>query len=112
MEPFNLNPQEKAEAYMRKSDELYIKVLAAKAKISRWRLREISRRAQIKQEWNRLEGPRAHVLRTLENAADLAHDERLSERDRLKTLIRSWRGAKLNATIQYEEAEGRVHDES
>lgn len=95
---------------MRKVDDLRIKVMLSRRKIFLLRLREANRKLHFKREWNHPEGYAAYVLVKLENSGSCAHDECLSELSRLKTLVRMMRGAELQATIYYEEAENRVHD--
>ena len=65
------------------------------------------RRSLIEDEFKREGGSRANILRVLERAADSAHDRRLFELEKMKTLARSARGAAMQARILYEEADGR-----
>jgi len=96
-----------AEAQMRRADSFWKTFHQARQRALLLRLREMSRRDLIKDEFERMEGPRAPMLRALERAADSAHDRRLFELERMKTLARSARGAEMQAKIFYEEADGR-----
>jgi hypothetical protein len=71
------------------------------------KLIEKCRRDLIGDEMKREGGARPNILRMLERAADSAHDRRLFELEKMKTLARSARGAAMQARILYEEADGR-----
>ena len=96
-----------AEAQMRRAESFWRSFHQARVRALSLRLREMNRRDLIKDEFQRMEGPRAPVLRALERAADSAHDRRLFELEKMKTLARSARGAEMQAKFFYEEADGR-----
>ena len=96
-----------AEAQMRRAESFWESFRAVKRKARILMLREKARRSWIEVEFQRIEGPRAPVLRMLERAADSAHDRRLFELYKMKSLARQARGAEMQARILYEESEGR-----
>ena len=96
-----------AEAQMRRADSFWKSFRQARQRALFLNLQERNRRDLIQDEFKRMEGPRAPMLRVLERAADSAHDRRLFELEKMKTLARSARGAEMQARIFYEESDGR-----
>jgi len=96
-----------AEAQMRRANSFWKSHKEVRHRARVLRVLEKSRRFLFRQELSRLDGPRAPVLRMLERVADEAHDKRLFTMDNLRTLARSARGAEMQATVLYEESDGR-----
>ena len=96
-----------AEAQMRRAQSFWDTHRKTRHRARMLMLIERGRRQLLDDEFRRLDGPRAMVLRVLERAADSAHDRRLFELEKMKTLARSARGAEMQARILYEEADGR-----
>jgi hypothetical protein len=96
-----------AEAQMRRSHSFWETYRRLKRTVKVLFLLEMGRRFWIEEEFRRMGGPRAPVLRWLERAADSAHDRRLFEIDKMKQASRSARSAEMQARILYEESEGR-----
>jgi len=96
-----------AEAQMRRAGSFWSSYRTIRHRARSLRILEASRRSLFRQELSRLDGPRAPVLRMLERWADEAHDKRLFTMENMKTLARSARGAELQASVLYEESDGR-----
>jgi hypothetical protein len=96
-----------AEVQMRRAQDFWESFHRSRRRALVLRLMERVRRGLLKDEIKRDAGPRADVLRVLERAADSAHDRRLFELEKMKTLARSARGAAMQAKFFYEEADGR-----
>lgn len=96
-----------AEAQMRRADRFWSEFRASRRRALILKLLEKGRRKVLEDEIRRQGGSDPAVLRVLARAADSAHDRRLFELEKMKTLARSARGAEMQAKFFYEEADGR-----
>ncbi len=94
------------DAQMRRADGIWIRHAQTRRRVRRLRRLERSRRGLLKVEAERSAGPRMRVLQALERAADWAHDLRLFELEKMKTLARTARGVEMLARCLYEAADG------